>query len=230
MYVYLPQSKTPTSAVIICPGGGYRRLAMLHEGSEFAQWLNQNGIAGIVLKYRMPNGHHEAPLSDARQALRIVRHNSKAWNIAPDKVGVAGFSAGGHLAATLATHFADSSTRPDFAVLFYPVISMDTTFTHSGSRQNLIGKNPTQELRTLYSNELQVTSRTPPTLLLLSDDDKTVPPCNSADFYAALKRHNIPSAMYIFPSGGHGWGMHTTFPYHAVCKDLLQNWLRINGL
>ncbi|MDR1342590.1 MAG: alpha/beta hydrolase [Prevotellaceae bacterium] len=228
MYVYLPQgaAAAPVAAVVICPGGGYTRLAMSHEGHDFAKWLNTNGMAGIVLKYRMPNGHSEAPLSDVRQALRLVRQRAGEWNIAPDKVGVAGFSAGGHLASTVATHLADSATRPDFALLFYPVISMDKSVSHQGSRRQLIGENPAPEQERAYSNELWVTPQTPPTILFLSNDDKTVHPRNSTDFYAALKRSDVPAAMYIFPSGGHGWGMRSTFAYHRAWTVLLKNWLR----
>jgi acetyl esterase/lipase len=231
MYVYLPKDtlSSPAAAVVICPGGGYTRLAMSHEGHEFARWLNANGVAGIVLKYRMPNGHSEAPLSDAQQALRLIRQNALKWNIAPDKVGVAGFSAGGHLASTAATHFTDSATRPDFALLFYPVVSMDKNVSHYGSRRQLIGENPTPEQERAYSNELWVTPRTPPVALFLSDNDKTVPPRNSTDFYAALKRSNVPAAMYIFPSGGHGWGMNSTFAYHDAWTLLLKSWLHEAG-
>jgi acetyl esterase/lipase len=225
LYVYLPKSATPAAAVVICPGGGYARLAMAHEGHEFAEWLAENGMAAFVLKYRMPNGHHEVPLSDAQQALRMVRQNSGKWNIDPGKVGIAGFSAGGHLASTAATHFTDSITRPDFAVLFYPVVSMDETITHSGSRRMLLGEHPSPELERLFSNEQQVTAQTPPVFLLHSDDDKTVSPRNSIDFYAALKRYRVPAALYIFPVGGHGWGMRPSFAYHALWKELLKEWL-----
>ncbi|MDR1226184.1 MAG: alpha/beta hydrolase [Prevotellaceae bacterium] len=225
IFVYLPKSTTPTSAVIICPGGGYVRLAVEHEGHEFAKWLNQQGIAGIVLKYRMPNECHEVPLSDAQQTLRIVRQNAGKWNIDPNNVGIAGFSAGGHLASTAATHFTDSATRPDFALLFYPVITTDTTFAHVSSRYYLIGKNAPESLAKEYSNELQVTPQTPPTLLFHSDDDKAVPVRNSVDFYAALKKNNVPAAMYIFPSGGHGWGMKEEFEYGKEWKELLKKWL-----
>ncbi|MDR0542895.1 MAG: alpha/beta hydrolase [Dysgonamonadaceae bacterium] len=227
MYVYLPESQKPTAAVIICPGGGYVRLAMNHEGHEVAQWLNSIGMAGIVLKYRMPNGHSDVPLSDAQQALCIVRENSQKWNIDSGKVGIAGFSAGGHLASTAATHFTDSITRPDFAVLFYPVINMDATISHSGSQRLLLGENAGKELIDRFSNDKQVTPQTPPTALFLSDDDKTVNPRNSSDFYVALKQNNVPAAMYVFPTGGHGWGIRTEFEYHSQWKELLVKWLEI---
>ena len=226
IFVYLPESKSATAAVVICPGGGYGGLAMAHEGHDVAKWLNTQGVAGIVLKYRMPNGHHQVPLSDARQALRIVRENAAKWNIDKNKVGISGSSAGGHLASTVATHFTDNLTRPDFAVLFYPVISSDTTISHRGSFNNLMGKNPAKELLKLYSNELQVTPQTPPTLLFHSDDDRGVPVQNSIEFYLALKRNKVPATMYIFPVGGHGWGMKPTFLYHEQWKELMILWLK----
>lgn len=226
LYDYsLPQSATPTAAIIICPGGGYARLAMQHEGHDIARWLNEQGVAAFVLKYRMPNEHHEVPLSDAQQALRLVRQNAKKWNVDPKKVGIAGFSAGGHLASTAATHFTDSTTRPDFAVLFYPVVSMDKNITHGDSRKNLLGENPSAAMEKQYSNALRVTPQTPPTLLFHSDDDKAVPVRNSLDFYAALKQNNVPSAMYIFPVGGHGWGARETFAYSKEWRGLMKKWL-----
>jgi acetyl esterase/lipase len=224
--VYLPSGvNRPTAAVVICPGGGYVRLAMIHEGHEVARWLNTLGIAGIVLKYRMPNGHADVPLSDAQQALRLVRERSAEWNIDPHRTGIAGFSAGGHLAATAATHFSDSTDRPDFAILFYAVLSMDSTISHPGSLRNLLGEAPDEALIRSFSNETQVTPLTPPTILLLSDDDRTVPSLNSIAFYEALKRNGVPAAMYVFPSGGHGWGMRPEFAYHEAWKGLLGAWL-----
>jgi len=226
VFVYLPKGASKaTPAVVICPGGGYARLAMNHEGHEVAQWLNSLGIAGIVLKYRMPNGHSEIPLADAQQALKLVRSRSAEWNIDAHKVGIAGFSAGGHLAATATTHFTDSLDRPDFSILFYAVISMNPAITHQGSLSLLIGKEPSEEKIKFYSNELHITPQTPPVALLLSDDDKTVPPRNSSEFYDALKKNNVPAAMYIFPSGGHGWGMNDSFAYKSLWQELLKKWL-----
>ena len=226
IFVYLPESKSATAAIVVCPGGGYSGLAMSHEGHEVAKWLNAQGVAAIILKYRMPNGHHQVPLSDAQQALRMVRENAAKWNINKNKVGISGFSAGGHLASTVATHFTDSLTRPDFAVLFYPVISADTTISHRGSFNNLLGKNPAKALYQLYSNELQVSPRTPPTLLFHSDDDRGVPVQNSIEFYLALKHNKVPATMYIFPVGGHGWGMKETFTYHQQWQELMVLWLK----
>lgn len=229
MFVYLAEKEKNTgAALLICPGGGYARLAINHEGHEIAKWLAAEGINAAVLKYRMPNGHHEVPLSDAKQAMRIIRTQAAEWDVNPQKIGVAGSSAGGHLASTLSTHF-DAETRPDFSVLFYPVITMDTVFTHMGSRSNLLGKSPAQDMVDLYSNEKQVTAQTPPTILLLSDDDRGVVPRNSVEYYMALKANNVPAAMYIFPNGGHGWGFRNSYKYHEEWKNLLLKWLRDNG-
>ena len=226
IFVYLPESQTATSAVLICPGGSYGRLAISYEGHEVAQWLSGQGIAGIVMKYRLPHGIHQIPIADAQQALRVIRKNASKWNIDPSKVGVAGLSAGGHLASTVATHFRDSLTRPDFAVLFYPVVSTDSTITHQASIRNLLGKNPGDELLKLYSNELQVTGQTPPTLLFHSDNDSVVPAENSVEFYLSLKANKVPASMYIFPNGGHGWGMKATYAYHEKWKELMLTWLK----
>lgn len=228
LYVYLPEkSESATPAVIICPGGGYIALAMDHEGHTYAKWLAENGIAGIVLKYRMPNGHHEIPLKDAKEAIRITRKNAKEWNIDTQKIGISGFSAGGHLASTAGTHF-DNDTRPDFMVLFYPVITMDANKNaHIGSRDNLLGnKREAKQWTDYYSNELHVSPYTPPTLLLLSNDDTAVPPCNSINFYNALKYNGVNATMYIFPEGGHGWGLNESFPYCEEWKNLYLKWLK----
>jgi len=213
-------------SIIICPGGSYSGLAFIHEGIQFAQWLNKKGITGIVLKYRMPNGHKTVPMEDAWQAIRYVREHASDLNINPHKVGIAGFSAGGHLASTVSTHYAETgtSTRPDFSILFYPVITMGEG-THQNSKNNLLGKNPTSSDFHLFSNENQVSSNTPPTILLLTDDDKSVPPINSIKYYEALKKNNIPATMYIFPEGGHGWGMRENFRYHEQFLSLLESWL-----
>lgn len=219
MYVYLPEKETNTgAAVVICPGGGYMIEAMDHEGYEIAEWLNSKGVAGIVLKYRLPYGHHEIPSGDARQTMRIVRMNAKEWGINPDKIGIAGSSAGGHLAATAGTRFDTGkkestcpieqvSCRPDFMLLLYPVISFKEEFGHMGSRTNLIGSGNKWELVEKYSNELHVTPQTPPTFLVLADNDKSVAPRNSIEFYLQLKKNKIPAEMHIFQEGGHGFGI-----------------------
>lgn len=207
-------AKANGAAVVICPGGGYGQLVVGPEGHGIAQWLNKHGVAGVVLEYRLPAGRHSVPLLDAQQALRTVRARAKEWGIDPHRVGIMGFSAGGHLASTAATHFdeghaqADNasdrqSCRPDFAVLVYPVVTMGVS-THGGSKGNLLGKDPSAELLSLYSNELQVTEKTPPTFLAHAQDDKPVPPENSRAFFAALVAHNVPGKYLELPSGGHG--------------------------
>lgn len=220
MFVYLPEASLNTgAAVVICPGGGYQVLAMDHEGHDMARWLADNGIAGIVLKYRLPNGHHEIPATDARQAIRTVRANAAEWGIDIHKVGVAGSSAGGHLAATVGTRFDSGnfdseegpgamSSRPDFLLLLYPVISLKEEWVHAGSRRSLLGDgNLNYELVAFYSNELHATAETPPTFLVLADNDGTVVPHHSVMFYMALKSHGVPAEMHIFQEGGHGFGM-----------------------
>ncbi len=208
-----PQPRGP--AIVICPGGGYGGLVTGAEGHGIAAWLNRHGITGAVLEYRLPSGRSEVPLLDAQQALRTLRARAAEWKCDPHRIGILGFSAGGHLASTAATHFdagdpaandpvAKSSCRPDFAILVYPVISMTSDFTHQGSKRNLLGANPTAELVRRFSNELQVTDRTPPTFLAHALDDKPVPPDNSRVFHEALRKHNIPSRYLELPSGGHG--------------------------
>lgn len=226
LYVHLPEgAQAPTGAVVICPGGGYSRTAMDHEGHQVAQWLNELGIAGVVVRYRMPNGHYEIPLADAQRALKIVRDSASKWNINPAKVGVMGFSAGGHLASTVATHFTQAVERPDFSVLIYPVITMDTTYTHRGSHNQLIGADASSDLVARYSNEKRITPQTPPTFIALSDDDKTVVPRNSVEYYLSLKRAGVPAQMHIYASGGHGWGMRENFKYRNEFLTSLERWL-----
>ena len=238
MYVYLPEKdKNTGAAVVICPGGGYWIEAMDHEGFDMAKWLQSKGIAGIVLKYRLPYGHHEIPSGDARQTMRIVRANANEWGIDPNKIGIAGSSAGGHLASTAGTVFdlgnkqsADlvekMSCRPDFMLLLYPVISFNEAIGHMGSRKNLIGEGNDWKLAKQYSNELNVTKDTPPTFLILADDDKTVIPQNSVDFYLALKKFDIPAEMHIFQEGGHGFGMTKKNLPVDQWPDLFYSWLK----
>jgi len=219
IFVYLPKIGINTgAAVIICPGGGYGMEAMDHEGYDMAEWLVQQGVAGIVLKYRLPYGHDQIPLEDTQRALRIVRQKAVEWGINPIKIGIAGSSAGGHLASTAGTRFdlgnSESvdpiekySCRPDFMLLLYPVITFNEEFGHMGSRTNLIGSGNKWELVAKYSNELNVSAQTPPTFLILSDDDSALPTRNSIEFYMALKKFRIPAEMHIFRDGGHGFGM-----------------------
>ena len=237
LYVYRPGlQKNTRVAVVICPGGGYGTLAMNHEGHDYARWLSDNGITAVILKYRLPNSNYFIPLKDAQRALRTVRAKAGEWEIDISKVGISGFSAGGHLASTAATHFdADNPSasdplerfncRPDFAILFYPVITMKEEFTHWGSRRNLIGDGYNAELVNFYSNEEQVTAQTPPTFLITSDDDKTVDTRNSIAFYSALKRNKVPAVLYIIPDGGHGWGTHPEKSQYPEWAVPLKAWL-----
>jgi acetyl esterase/lipase len=202
------------AAIVICPGGGYGGLVTGAEGHGIAKWLNGRGITGVVLEYRLPDGRPFVPLSDAQQAIRVTRSNASEWSLDAARIGIMGFSAGGHLASTAGTHFDDGDQdaesavarvgcRPDFVILVYPVITMGET-THQGSRNNLLGKSPSPKLVELFSNEKQVTTRTPPTFLAHALDDKPVPPENSRSFYDALRRHEIPCRYLELPSGGHG--------------------------
>lgn len=216
-------NKPNGKAILCCPGGGYSIVAMNHEGHDMAAWLNAQGYTLAVLKYRMPNGHDEVPLSDALQAMRILRQHSEEWKIS--KIGVMGASAGGHLASTVATHYTEDS-RPDFQVLFYPVISMQPDITHRGSRENLIGKNPSEELVNKYSNELQVNAQTPPAFILHSSDDGGVPVENSIRYYQALVKNRVPVSLHCYPVGGHGWGYRDSFPYKHEWQSELEKWLR----
>lgn len=211
-------------AIVTCPGGAYWTLAMGHEGHDMADWFNSQGITYAVLRYRMPNGHKEVPLSDSQQALRIMRQHAQEWNV--KKLGIMGSSAGGHLASTTATHFTDAETRPDFQILFYPVITMDPAYTHRGSHDNLLGKNPSKELEQKYSNELQVTPQTPPAFILHSSDDTVVPVANSVNYYTALVKNKVPASLHIYPVGGHGWGYNDSFLYKRQWTGELEKWLR----
>lgn len=223
--VYHPE-KPNGMAVIMCPGGGYARLAMNHEGHDMASWFTTQGITYIVLKYRMPNGHYEVPLSDAEQAIRMVRAKAKEWGINPQRVGIMGASAGGHLAASLATLYSSEETRPDFQILFYPVISMLQGVTHAGSRENLIGKTPATELEQKYSLERQVSPRSPQAFVMLSADDGAVPPINGIGYFLALREQKVPATLHVYPTGGHGWGFRDNFTYKRQWTGELEKWLR----
>ncbi len=222
LYLY-PAKNGNGMAVLACPGGGYTHLSMRYEGKDMAEWFNAQGITYAVLRYRMPNGHHEVPLSDAQQAIRLMRQHAKEWNI--KKLGIMGSSAGGHLASTAATHF-DAETRPDFQILFYPVVTMDPAYTHKGSHDNLLGKNPSKELEKKYSNELQVTPQTPPAFIMHSSDDGVVPAANSVNYYMALVKNGVPASLHTYPVGGHGWGFGDSFIYKRQWTGELEKWLR----
>jgi acetyl esterase/lipase len=240
--VFVPAPGTANgTAVVICPGGGYARLSIDSEGYDVAKRLNEMGITAFVLKYRLPNDESQpdktiAPLLDAQQALRLVRQQATKYKLNPERIGLMGFSAGGHLAATAGTQFAKPvganpgpvSVRPAFLVLMYGVISFSDSLQHPGSRQNLLGKNPSAAQVRQYSNELQVTAQTPPTFLVHAQDDTTVPVQNSIVFYQACLRHNVPAEMHLYPKGGHGFGLN-----NKTTKDdwteRLKNWLDANG-
>ena len=242
--VFLPApDKANGAAVLICPGGGYGALAFDHEGNAIAKWLNDNGIAGIILKYRLPSDQimkdkSTGPLQDAQEAMRVIRRNASDWKIDPGKVGVIGFSAGGHLASTLSTHYAEkvyevkdnSSARPDFSLLIYPVVSFDTAITHRGSRNNLIGIKPDARLVERFSNELQITNETPPAFLVHSADDKAVPVMNSIGYFKGLQKNNIPAELHVFQKGGHGYGLAIDRGTESSWPDLCIRWLKQIGI
>ena len=219
-----PATEGNGMAIVACPGGGYGKLAMDHEGKDMAAWFNNQGITYAVLKYRMPNGHKEVPLSDARQAMRILRHRAGEWQL--KRIGIMGFSAGGHLASAVATHFEDEESHPDFQILFYPVISMDPEYTHRGTHDNLLGKQPAKEEEDDFSNELHVDGNTPPAFILHSSDDRSVPVAHSLNYYMALLRHQVPATLHIYPIGGHGWGYRDSFTYKREWTGELEKWLR----
>jgi len=239
---FLPAPGTANgTAVIICPGGGYARLAIDHEGYDVAKRLNQMGVTAFVLKYRLPNDKSQpdksiAPLLDAQQALRLVRQQAAKYSLNPERIGMMGFSAGGHLAATAGTHFArpvgsnpgSASVRPAFLVLLYPVISFSDSLRNAGSCDNLLGKSPTADQVRLYSNELQVSAQTPPTFLVHAQDDKSVPVNNSIVFYQACLRHGVAAEMHLYPKGGHGFGMNNKTT-SDLWTDRLRNWFEANG-
>ncbi|MBR2205612.1 MAG: alpha/beta hydrolase [Prevotella sp.] len=227
--VYLPDAKKATGrAVICCPGGGYSHLAMDHEGHQWATFFNNQGIALIVLKYRMPHGNPMVPVSDAEQAIKTVRNNAVNWHIDRTQIGIMGFSAGGHLASTIATH-STGEAAPNFQILFYPVITMDMGFTHKGSHDNLLGtdhsKKEWRQLEADYSNDLHVNRTTPRAFLALSDDDKVVPAANGFGYYEQLYKHDVPASIHIYPTGGHGWGYRESFEYHYQMIFELKGWL-----
>ena len=208
MYAY-PASKENNcgTAVLICPGGGYSGVSAVKEGAEIAKWFNELGVSAFVLYYRMPNGHYEIPLKDAQTALSIIQKRAREWKINKNKIGIMGFSAGGHLASTVGTHFRIKAERPAFMLLVYPVVTMNKDLTHKGSRDNLLGKNPSDELVKLYSNELQVNKQTPPTFIIHARDDGAVPIANSENLLEALQKNKVPAKLVTYDEGGHGFGM-----------------------
>jgi acetyl esterase/lipase len=237
-----PAGKANGAAVVVCPGGGYGGLATGHEGKDPAAWLNSHGVAAFVLRYRLaPRYHHPAPLQDAQRALRTVRARAKEWHIDPKRIGIWGFSAGGHLASTAATHFDDGNadatdpieragSRPDFAILCYPVITLKPPYTHMGSRNNLLGKDADAKLVESLCNDRQVTARTPPTFLFHTSADRVVPPENSVLFYMALRKAGVAAEMHIYEQGTHGVGLAVANPVLASWPDRLAAWLKVHGI
>lgn len=243
LIIWLPEKeKANGAAVVICPGGGYGGLAMDHEGKQIAQWLNSEGIAAFVCDYRHRNkGYgHPAPLQDAQRAIRTVRARSDEFHVDPAKIGILGFSAGGHLASSAATHFDDGEKdnadkvmqvgcRPDFAILCYPVIAFNEPFTHRGSQDNLLGKNASPELIQSMSSEKAVTAQTPPTFLWHTTEDRGVPPENSVVFYLACIKHKVPAEMHIYEKGPHGIGLAKSFPGTSDWSAASIRWLQARG-
>ena len=227
--IYLPDAKKATGrAVVCCPGGGYSHLAMDHEGHQWATFFNNQGIALIVLKYRMPHGNYKVPIADAEEAIKTVRRHATNWHIDRNDIGIMGFSAGGHLASTIATH-SKGDAAPNFQILFYPVITMDPAFTHKGSHDNFFGndrsKKEMKKLENLYSNDIQVNRTTPRAFIALSDDDHAVPAANGFNYYSECYRHDVPASIHIYPTGGHGWGYRESFTYHYNMIFELRAWL-----
>ncbi|WP_317173579.1 alpha/beta hydrolase [Flavobacterium sp. ANB] len=240
--VFLPSGiKLNQTAVIILPGGGYQHLAIDKEGTKVAEWFNSLGIVAFVLKYRLPSdlimtNKNVGPLQDAQEAIRVVRQNAAKWNIDPNKIGVMGFSAGGHLASTLSTHYDDRvyetsskvSARPDFSLLIYPVISMQNDITHKGSQVSLLGENASQELIDSYSNEKKVTAQTPPAFLIHATDDGAVLPENSINYYLALKKNGVTAELHLYEKGGHGFGLGVNDTSKFWTKSC-EEWLKSNN-
>lgn len=240
--IFLPKDNKPNqAAVLIFPGGGYQHLAIDKEGTKVAEWLNTLGIAAFVVKYRLPNdkimkNKSVGPLQDAQEALRYVRQNAAKYNIDANRIGIMGFSAGGHLASTLATHYDDKvyettskvSARPDFALFIYPVITMVNEVTHKGSQTSLLGNNPSQDQLDSFSNEKRVTAQTPTTFLVHASDDTVVLPENSINYYLALKNNNVPAELHIYEKGGHGFGLGVKDTSKFWTRDC-EEWLKVHG-
>jgi acetyl esterase/lipase len=243
LLIFAPKNHIPThTGIVICPGGAYAHLSMEKEGTDVAKWLNARGVAGFVLQYRLgPKYHHPVELHDAQRALRYVRSHAADYGIAPDRVGIWGFSAGGHLASTTGTHFdsGDSTaadpidrpgSRPDFMILAYPVITLVGPKTHLGSKKNLLGDNPPQDLAQSLSSELQVTSKTPPTFLFTTDGDTGVPAENAIEFFLAMRKAGVQGELHVYQNGPHGVGLALNDPILSSWPQRLEAWLHVRGL
>ncbi len=228
LLIYAAKREDATGqAVVICPGGGYALLSMDMEGILLAEWFQQHGITAAVLKYRLPNGVAEVPMEDAREALAILRSRSSKYNFSSDMVGIAGASAGGHLAAATST-LLPKQERPNFSILLYPVITPDKRWGHQGSFKNLLGDNPTEQELNSYSPDRHIDDNTPPAFIVHCDDDKSVSPINSTLYYNKLKEHGVDASLHIYPSGGHGWGTMESFKYHKEWRETLAHWLTLH--
>lgn len=225
MKVFVPEDNRLTGrAILIIPGGEYDGLEMENEGYAWVPFFKKIGITAVVLKYRLPRGKKEIPLADAERAMSLLRANAEHWKIKPGEIGVMGFSAGGHVASYLATHYQDE-IKPDFQILMYPVITMMDGFANKDARLNFLGEEPKKKTSRLYSNDMHVTRITPRALIMLSDNDMVVTPSNGVNYYNELYRHDVPASLYVFPTGGHGWGMDESFDYHLEMELLLKAWL-----
>lgn len=224
MKVFLPDAnRSAGRAVLIIPGGEYDKLNIENEGYGWIPFFKKMGITAVVLKYRLPNGNKNVPIADAERAMALLRANASQWNIKRNEIGVMGFSAGGHLASYLATHY-QNETKPDFQILMYPVITMMDGFANKEARRNFLGESPKKKTSRLYSNDMHVTRITPRALIMLSDDDPVVTPSNGVNYYNELYRHDVPASLYVFPAGGHGWGMDESFDHHIEMQLLLKAW------
>ncbi len=228
LYVFLPEKNTASGrAVLVCPGGGYSHLAMQHEGTQWAEFFCNQGAALVVLQYRMPKGNRQIPVSDAENAIRLIRDSAQVWGVNPYDVGIMGFSAGGHLASTVSTH-AEFDARPNFSILFYPVVTMGKKGQHEGSCKNFLGKDrDNEEIARQFSNDRQVRRHlTPPAIILLANDDRGVPPvANGVAYYTAMRNAGNNCALHVYPSGGHGFGIRESFKFHDMMMSELGTWL-----
>lgn len=224
LYGYIPEESNG-KAVVICPGGGYRSLSMDYEGKDFGKWFNERGVAAFVLSYRLPGGRYTVPQADAEQAIRLVRNNASKWGVDTKAVGIMGSSAGGHLAATTSTLFSSTAVRPDFQILLYPVITMNSSYTHAGSRNNLLGTSPSADLVNKYSCEKNVKTNTPQAFIVVSSADTTVPVYNSLQYTQAMIDKGLPVSLHVYPGGYHGFGHKSDFKDYDIWHHELSNWL-----